>query len=101
MLAAEGGDRTAVFAPDGEAEVSGASGREAGGPQVEGVTVLGDLKTAGRGRLMAGVPLLAAFRVCVMAGGRLVLGHGADALAHAVGGAERRGQCGGECGDLQ
>ena len=56
VLPAERGDRAAVLAPDGEAEVGGASGREAGGPQVEGVAALGDLQSAGRGRLMASVP---------------------------------------------
>jgi hypothetical protein len=45
VLPTEGGDRAAVVAPDGEAQVGGATGREVRGSQVEGVAVLGDLQS--------------------------------------------------------
>jgi hypothetical protein len=102
VLALEGGDLLPLAVADEEAEVGSPPGLDPRSLQVQGVTTFGDLEPSGRG---IAAPLALLSRRCTrlvatMGSGSCAGGDRADACAHAVGGSERRGQDGDECGDL-
>src|SRR5690606_12889671 len=99
------GDGPALVVPDPEAQLRQFPSAGARGVQVEGVALLGDLESAGRGGPMAGVAAALGVRrrPGVLLGVRRgpVRDRRLQALAHTVGRAERGGQGGGEGGDPQ
>ncbi len=106
VLALVRGDGLAVRVPDREAQFGAPTGLDARGGEVEGVAVRGDLQAAGRGAVVARVPLALLLprrrlAVLVVRRGSALRDDRVHAPAHAVGGAEGRGQCGGERGDPQ